>query len=436
MIFNLVKSIVGAGVLGLPAGVAACGSTNLALIPSIALISIIGMLSGYCFSLIGRICAYTSSVSYRQAWERSVSAKTSWIPALACFMVTSCSVLAYSMILSDTIPTLISAFTPYKGVTRTQALLGVTVVALLPLCLTKSLKALGPFSLVGIIGMIYTSLAMAVRYFDGSYREGGKFLLTLPAHLIPNFAKSGSAKLVDIILNPQLFILVSMLSTAYMVWYSMGTFCSISPDLLANGPFIILTQAHYNASKFYWELENNTLKRYRLVVGTSFGISLLLFVAVASFGFATFGTGCAGLVLQNYSTSDTLMSLSRVAVALSILFSYPLAFVGVREGLLDLIQVPQSKRSNKLLNAVTVVLLGIITSMAYVVKDLRKLLAFNGATWGNAVIYLLPAYMFVSCVKTKLPKRQELQAEVPWVIATGFVGMLMGIIGTTLAIKG
>jgi Transmembrane amino acid transporter protein len=130
------------------------------------------------------------------------------------------------------------------------------------------------------------------------------------------------------------------------------------------------------------------------------------------------------------------MSLSRVAVALSILFSYPLAFVGVREGLLDLIQVPQSKRSNKLLNAVTVVLLGIITSMAYVVKDLRKLLAFNGATWGNAVIYLLPAYMFVSCVKTKLPKRQELQAEVPWVIATGFVGMLMGIIGTTLAIKG
>ena len=129
------------------------------------------------------------------------------------------------------------------------------------------------------------------------------------------------------------------------------------------------------------------------------------------------------------------MSLSRIAVALSILFSYPLAFVGVREGLLDLMQVPQSKRSNKLLNAVTVVLLSIITSMAYVLKDLRKLLAFNGATWGNAVIYLLPTYMFVSCVKTKLPKRQELQAEVPWVIATGVTGLIMGIIGTMLAFQ-
>ncbi|KAL3925065.1 MAG: hypothetical protein SGARI_005915 [Bacillariaceae sp.] len=260
----------------------------------------------------------------------------------------------------------------------------------------KSLKALGPFSLVGIIGMIYTSVAMALRYFDGSYQEGGKFFESLPEDLLPSFSEAGSTKLVDMLLNPKIFILISMLSTAYM--------------------------AHYNASKFYWELENNTLKRYQAVV-------------VASFGFATFGTNCAGLVLQNYSTNDPLMSLSRVAVALSILFSYPLAFVGVREGLLDLIQIPQSKRSNSLLNAVTVVLLSIITSMAYVLKDLRKLLAFNGATWGNAVIYLLPTYMFVSCVRHKLPKRPELQAEVPFVIATGIIGLSMGIIGTMLAIR-
>jgi hypothetical protein len=218
MIFNLVKSIVGAGVLGLPAGIAAFGSTKLALVPSIVLISIIGILSGYCFSLIGRICAYTSSVSYRQAWERSVSSKSSWIPAVACLMVTSCSVLAYSMILSDTIPTLLSAFTPYTGVTRSQALLGVTVIALLPLSLMKSLKALGPFSMVGIIGMVYTSLAMAWRYFDGSYREGGKFVLTIPPNLAPSFAENGSSStLVDLLFNPKLFVLVSMLSTAYMV---------------------------------------------------------------------------------------------------------------------------------------------------------------------------------------------------------------------------
>eukprot|EP00339_Tiarina_fusa_P025032 CAMPEP_0117081830 /NCGR_PEP_ID=MMETSP0472-20121206/57653_1 /TAXON_ID=693140 ORGANISM="Tiarina fusus, Strain LIS" /NCGR_SAMPLE_ID=MMETSP0472 /ASSEMBLY_ACC=CAM_ASM_000603 /LENGTH=165 /DNA_ID=CAMNT_0004809877 /DNA_START=24 /DNA_END=519 /DNA_ORIENTATION=- len=119
--------------------------------------------------------------------------------------------------------------------------------------------------------------------------------------------------------------------------------------------------------------------------------------SVASFGFATFGTACTGLVLKNYSTQDPLMSLSRIAVLLSLLFSYPLAFVGVRDGILDLLQVQD--RPNSLLNSVTVGLLTLITGMAYFLSDLRKLLAFNGATWGNAVIYLLPTYMFVQCAK-------------------------------------
>ena len=44
-IFNLVKAIVGVGVLSLPAGVAGFGTSPSAIIPAIALISIIGLLS-------------------------------------------------------------------------------------------------------------------------------------------------------------------------------------------------------------------------------------------------------------------------------------------------------------------------------------------------------------------------------------------------------
>jgi hypothetical protein len=65
--------------------------------------------------------------------------------------------------------------------------------------------------------MIYTSVAMAYRYFDGSYREGGQFVDRLADHLAPKFADASSSKLTDLIVNPKIFILVSMLSTAYMV---------------------------------------------------------------------------------------------------------------------------------------------------------------------------------------------------------------------------
>lgn len=188
--------------------------------------------------------------------------------------------------------------------------------------------------------------------------------------------------------------------------------------------------AHYNAHIFYWELNNNTMERYNLVVNVSFAISVLLFIAVGSFGFATFGISCNGLVLNNYSTQDTFMNVSRIAVALSIIFSYPLCFVGVRDGILDMLQV--EKRNDRLKNSVTVASLTVITALAYKLQNLGKLLAINGATWGNAVIYLMPAYMFHQCAKKVKP---ELKPEVPQVVLTGILGLIMTIAGTIKAIE-
>ena len=82
-IFNLVKAIVGVGVLSLPAGIAAFGSAPSAVIPAMIMICVMGSLAGYEFSLIGRICHLTDATSYRSAWEKTIGDSTSWIPAVA-----------------------------------------------------------------------------------------------------------------------------------------------------------------------------------------------------------------------------------------------------------------------------------------------------------------------------------------------------------------
>merc|ERR1712028_188132 len=110
----------------------------------------------------------------------------------------------------------------------------------------------------------------------------------------------------DSVLSPNALILVCMLSTAYM--------------------------AHFNAPKFYLELKNNTLPRFNSVVKYGFGISIALMGFITMVGFLTFGESCDGLVLNNYAGSDLWMGLSRIAVAISLVFSYPLAFTGCREG--------------------------------------------------------------------------------------------------------
>ena len=216
-VFNLVKGIVGVGVLSLPAGIAAFADAKSAFLPAAVIITVIGILSGYGFALIGKVCAYTGATTYREAWANSVGESTSWIPAWSATLKTSMACLAFSMVLGDT-------FSSLLGTARTPTLVGMTALILLPLCLMKNLKSLAPFSLLGVMGMAYTALAMTVRWLDGSYAmtntiEGvhtasGKLVGDVAESLRPAFGTVGGFQSV---LNPSSLILLCMLSTAYMV---------------------------------------------------------------------------------------------------------------------------------------------------------------------------------------------------------------------------
>jgi Transmembrane amino acid transporter protein len=255
-VFNLVKSIVGAGVLSLPWGVAVFGNAPSALIPAISLIAAMGILSAYTFGLMGRICQRTNTQSYSAAWDVAVGKEWSPLIAFSCFIDCFAGNLSYSMILADTIQNLVAS--AGYSITRTNALLGVTSMVLLPLCLLKNLASLAPFSLVGIMGMLYTTAAMGIRYFGRSYSPGGIYYTSQLA--APVFGTAGASAA----LHPSALILACMLSNAYI--------------------------AHFNAPKFLQELKNNTMSRFHQVIAWSFGTSIALYGLITAFGFLTFGT--------------------------------------------------------------------------------------------------------------------------------------------------
>ena len=210
-VFNLVKAIVGVGALSLPAGIAAFGNSPSAVAPALGLITVIGILSGFGFATIGRVCAYTGATSYREAWSKSAGEGTSWIPSWSATLKTSMACLAISMVLADTFCALLGSDQ------RTTVLLGLTTLILLPLCWLKDLASLAPFSLLGVVGMLYTGLAMAKRYLDGSYtKEGSSLLESVPVDLQPTFGNDGWQS----VFHPNSLILVCMLSTAYMAHFN------------------------------------------------------------------------------------------------------------------------------------------------------------------------------------------------------------------------
>lgn len=75
-IVNLAKNIVGSGVLALAAGVAAFSGANVALIPSLILLLVVGMVSAYSFSSIARVGAAVGASSYRETWSKIFGERT------------------------------------------------------------------------------------------------------------------------------------------------------------------------------------------------------------------------------------------------------------------------------------------------------------------------------------------------------------------------
>ncbi len=73
--FNLVKNIVGAGVLSLPAGVAVFSNSKTALVPACVLVATLGVFSAYCFVLIGRLCEMTNTKTYKAAVSSAIGNK-------------------------------------------------------------------------------------------------------------------------------------------------------------------------------------------------------------------------------------------------------------------------------------------------------------------------------------------------------------------------
>lgn len=201
--------------------------------------------------------------------------------------------------------------------------------------------------------------------------------------------------------------------------------------------------AHYNAPRFYTELKDHTIPRFKVVVAYSFGVSSVVYILITAFGFLTFGANCDGYILNNYSTKDNLATSCRASIAVAIICTYPVVFIGFRDGVLDLLEVPAEKQTSNNLNLVSLVLLGIVTLLAMVVTDLGLINAVGGGTLATAIVFVFPTLMYRQAVLRKTfdeeveefdgPSDAE-KREVKIALAFMCAGIVMGVIGVWIAI--
>lgn len=152
---------------------------------------------------------------------------------------------------------------------------------------------------------------------------------------------------------------------------------------------------HYNAPRYYIELKHNTIPRFSKVTNVSFAASALIYFLIGALGYFTFGANTDGFILNNYSQRDDLASACRFAIAIALTFTYPLPFIGTRDGVLDLFSVSDDLQNSTNLNILTVGMLTVFTALACKLTDLGLVVSRHFVNFIPQISYYSSRCIFV-----------------------------------------
>jgi len=393
-IMSIAKNLLGAGVLSLSRGIAAYSNDPNAIYSATISILLLGGMFGYFCLLIAKICHATRSTTYRECWESTMGDRGGVAVSIVTALLPAQGNLSATTVLSQTLQSLLETMGVYWS--RLTCLIVLTVFVLLPICLMKDLDSISPFSTLGVASMGVATIAMMIRYLDGSYQEGGLYFDTIPSNFRPSFGHETAWNLT-------VLPFVCMVFNSYIM--------------------------HYNVPRFYMELKDRSIPRFTIAVGWSFGLAAVILILIAGAGYLTFGEHSSPYILNNYSPDDPLATASRIGVFLSTLLMYPIAFFGVRDGLLDVFGVPHYLQTTRNLDCVSVLVLSLLTVSAVFFDDLGTINAVGGGALATALCFVFPALMYRQLVLNSIDRTKGELLESSMALILMVVGVLLGGVG-------
>ncbi|MES1909030.1 MAG: hypothetical protein MHM6MM_001843 [Cercozoa sp. M6MM] len=284
---NVVKNVIGSGILSLPFAFRLAG-----LWPGLLLFLLCWVLSIATYLILAK-CAQEAAersaakgVAFSYSYKDVMAAAKGprWAIAvdytISILSIISCT--SYIVLIGDYGAAMNLVCSPDTLCTnRAVQQLVVAVGILLPLCLLRDLSPLKYMSVVGLLAVVYTAVFVVVTDDTGdSVPEDRKLDWW-------NF-------------DVQLFESVSLLNATF--------------------------SSHYNAPRFYAELKNRSIKRFRALTVSAYGLVAVLSGVVGVGAYATFGRATKGNILLSYSEDNVGAVVARLATLVSIMGTFALVF--------------------------------------------------------------------------------------------------------------
>lgn len=389
-VFNLSTTIVGAGIMALPASIKMLG-----IIPGILMIILVALLTEASIDMMVRCSHQAKITSY--GWLMGDSfGQWGRIALQASVVINNIGVMiVYMIIIGDVLSGTSTTGVHHRGIfegwfgphfwnSRPVVLLATTIFVFAPLVSFKRLDSLRYTSALSValavVFVVITAGIAILRLIEGTAE--------IPK-LFPEIHELNSIW--------ELFTAVPVLVTAYI--------------------------CHYNVHSIDNELEDRS--QTKPIVRTSLALCSSVYVATSFFAYLLFGEGTLSDVLANFDSdlhipfSSVFNDIVRVSYVVHVMLVFPIVFFALRLNL-DGLLFPTSRHishDNRRFTIITVSLLAVIYLAANFIPSIWDAFQFTGATAAVLIGFIFPAMIILRDSYGIATKRDKVLAVTMIVLA-------------------
>lgn len=405
-VFNLTTSIIGAGIMALPATMKVLG-----MVLGFILIILMGIISEISVEMLVRFSVFCKAESYGELVQRAVG-KPAKVMSQVCIIVNNAGVMVvYLIIMGDVLsgsPHHEGVFSQWLGHGfwdhRKLVILIIVVVCLAPLCALQKIDSLSLTSAASVaLAVVFVVVCFIVAFIK---LVEGK--IEAP-RMAPDF---GSKKAIL-----DLLVVIPIMTNAYV--------------------------CHFNVQPIYNELEHRSPQKMNRVGRITTVICTVVYTSTAISGYLLFGKDTEADILTNFDKdlgipfSSALDYIVRVGYVLHLVLVFPVIHFSLRQTVDALIFEGSSPlvESRKRSLALTGVLLVLIYIGSTMVPNIWTAFKFTGAT---AAVSL--GFIFPSLVALKLNRKgaglSHGERILSWVmLLLAIIVSVVGITGNVYSIR-
>lgn len=355
--FNLLKTIVGGGIVTFPSFFVTFGILPTVLFAmSAAALAFLGLLMLCDCARLAQSKEKTFSASLKIICPR-IAKYFNAIVFVKCFGVS----ISYIMIVRSLMDSIAEIATGKKAPTR--MLISLFGICMVPICAMKNMKALRFTSMLGIIGVF---LCVAGSLYNLHRMRGEKGL--------PE---------IQIVKHPTTKWLSSV------------------------GQFVFTFTCHQNIFNVRAEIEHPTRKVMSKIIGLAIGTALFIYLFFGFIIYATYGDGVQNNVFMSFIDGKVKICVFLFYIIL-LVFSYPLQIYPSRECLTEWIMyalgVEPKEEKRKWIRIISAVLLIIATvSISLISQDIVKIQTLIGGTASTLMCNIIPVICIYLLDRKKTP---------------------------------